>query len=226
MARTAAQLRDARSAPPRGRRGRPTADRVAAIDSAIKNAALEQFLAAGFEAASMDAIATAAQVSKGTLYARYPAKEPLFRAVLEAELEEWSRRASARDHLLTDELDVRLRHHARTFADVFTWPEFRRLGTLLDASAKVVPDLAREWDEYVTERSVQFLREDMAKAGGPGVDWEFYARLFLCAIAGWHRANRHGDAIDVDGLVAFSDKVIDVMLVAIANGVPRGDTTR
>lgn len=170
----------------------------------------------------MDAIATAAQVSKGTLYSRYPAKEPLFRAVLEAEIEEWSRRASARDHLLTDQLEARLRHHARTFADVFTWPEFERLGTLLEASAKVVPDLAHEWNDYLTKRSVQFLCDDMAKAGGPGVDWEFYARLFLCAIAGWHRAKRPGEPVDVDGLVAFSDKVIDVILVGIANGAPRG----
>lgn len=222
MTRPASQPRDTRSNPSRGRRGRPTADRVAAIDSAIKAAALEQFLAAGFEAASMDAIATAAQVSKGTLYSRYPAKEPLFRAVLEAEIEEWSRRASARDHLLTDQLEARLRHHARTFADVFTWPEFERLGTLLEASAKVVPDLAHEWNDYLTKRSVQFLCDDMAKAGGPGVDWEFYARLFLCAIAGWHRAKRPGEPVDVDGLVAFSDKVIDVILVGIANGAPRG----
>lgn len=226
MPRPASQPRNTRSGSLQGRRGRPTPDRVAAIDFAIRAAALEQFLDEGFEAASMDAIAAAAQVSKGTLYARYPAKEPLFRAVLESELEEWSRRASARDHLLTDEIEVRLRHHARTFADVFTWPEFQRIATLMDASAKVVPDLAREWDEYITERSVQFLRDDMAKAGGPGVDWEFYARLFLSAIAGWHRANRHGDAADVNGLVAFSDKMIEVMLIGIANGAPREGTTR
>ena len=52
------------------KKGRPTADQVLAIERAILNAAMERFLADGYNGASMDAIAIAVGVSKGTLYSR------------------------------------------------------------------------------------------------------------------------------------------------------------
>jgi TetR/AcrR family transcriptional regulator, mexJK operon transcriptional repressor len=61
------------------KRGRP---RDAAKDEVIIQAAGELFMERGYEAASMDAVALAAGVSKATIYARYPDKEALFRAVL------------------------------------------------------------------------------------------------------------------------------------------------
>src|ERR1051325_1024332 len=60
---------------PQPRVGRPTAERVEAIDRSILAAAREAFQAHGFEAASMEAIAAAANVSKSTLYSRYPAQD-------------------------------------------------------------------------------------------------------------------------------------------------------
>ena len=91
---------------PRRRSGRPTAERVAAIDAAIRDAAEQIFFDVGFEAANMDAIAAAADVSKGTLYARYRSKEALFRAVLEDLLEKLSARAGEQDHLLPENLQA------------------------------------------------------------------------------------------------------------------------
>jgi Bacterial regulatory proteins, tetR family len=52
------------------KKGRPTADQVLAIERAILNAAMERFLADGYNGASMDAIAIAVGVSKGALYSR------------------------------------------------------------------------------------------------------------------------------------------------------------
>lgn len=50
--------------------------------AAIINAAIEEFLAAGFDATSMDRVAARASVSKRTVYNHFPSKEALFAAIL------------------------------------------------------------------------------------------------------------------------------------------------
>ena len=50
--------------------------------SAIIDAAIEEFRAAGFEATSMDRIAARASASKRTVYNHFPSKEALFAAIL------------------------------------------------------------------------------------------------------------------------------------------------
>ncbi|MDE1179930.1 TetR/AcrR family transcriptional regulator [Paraburkholderia sp.] len=49
---------------------------------AVIAAAIEEFLAAGFDATSMDRIAARANVSKRTVYNHFPSKEALFAAIL------------------------------------------------------------------------------------------------------------------------------------------------
>jgi TetR/AcrR family transcriptional regulator, regulator of autoinduction and epiphytic fitness len=49
---------------------------------AIVGAAIEEFLAAGYDATSMDRIAASANVSKRTVYNHFPSKEALFAAIL------------------------------------------------------------------------------------------------------------------------------------------------
>ena len=70
----------------------------------ILAAAKRAFLAAGFGAVSMDAIAREAGVSKATVYAHFAGKEELFGAVIGRECERYFARVSA-DEL--DPLDVR-----------------------------------------------------------------------------------------------------------------------
>lgn len=55
--------------------------------AAVLAGARSVFLANGFSAATTDTIQQAAGVSKATVYARYPTKEALFKAVIEAECE-------------------------------------------------------------------------------------------------------------------------------------------
>ncbi|MCG5076866.1 TetR/AcrR family transcriptional regulator [Paraburkholderia tagetis] len=50
--------------------------------AAILEAAIEEFLAAGYDATSMDRIAARASVSKRTVYNHFPSKEALFEAIL------------------------------------------------------------------------------------------------------------------------------------------------
>jgi TetR/AcrR family transcriptional regulator of autoinduction and epiphytic fitness len=50
--------------------------------AAIIDAAIQEFLAAGFDATSMDRVAARAGVSKRTVYNHFPSKEALFAAIL------------------------------------------------------------------------------------------------------------------------------------------------
>lgn len=50
--------------------------------AAIVDAAIREFLAAGYDATSMDRIAACAEVSKRTVYNHFPSKEALFAAIL------------------------------------------------------------------------------------------------------------------------------------------------
>ncbi len=59
----------------------PSDDKAAAVLGGARSV----FLAHGFSAATTDMIQQAAGVSKATVYARYPTKEALFNAVIEAE---------------------------------------------------------------------------------------------------------------------------------------------
>ena len=50
--------------------------------AAVISAAIEEFLAAGFDATSMDRVAARAGVSKRTVYNHFPSKEALFAAIM------------------------------------------------------------------------------------------------------------------------------------------------
>jgi AcrR family transcriptional regulator len=64
------------------RPGRPTRAAAAELEDRLRRAAFETFLANGFDGTTMEAVATAAGISKRTLYAKYPDKRALFATVL------------------------------------------------------------------------------------------------------------------------------------------------
>jgi len=64
-------------------RGRPSASAAESKHRAILEAAVEEFVRAGFRGASMREIAAKADVSTRTLYNRYPDKHSLFEGCLE-----------------------------------------------------------------------------------------------------------------------------------------------
>jgi len=201
-----------------GPRGRPTAERAAAIDEIIHSSALDQFLTHGFEAASMDAIAAAARVSKGTLYARYENKEALFIAVLQGEREKLGQRASAYNHLIPDDLEGRLRHHARTLIRTAQNPVYKGVLQLVEANAATFPDLPRLWNEVGTQGYLRLLADSMAAVASPAqrsIDWDFVANLFLHAISGWLRTQAALGAFDEQRAISYSEQVIAVVMAWI-----------
>lgn len=201
-----------------GRRGRPTAERAAEIEEVIHTAALDQFLAHGFEAASMDAIAAAAAVSKGTLYARYENKEALFLSVLQGEREKLGQRASAYNHLLPDDLEGRLRHHAQTLIRTAQSPVYKGVMQLVEANASTFPDLPRLWGETGAQGYLQLLAENMSAVAPPAqrpVDWDFVANLYLHALSGWMRTQAAMNLFDEKRAIEHSERVIAVVMTWI-----------
>ena len=68
------------------RGGRPSLERAGEVEERILDAAQKVFVKRGFEGASVDEIAQTARAGKPTIYARYPGKEALFRAVIERQV--------------------------------------------------------------------------------------------------------------------------------------------
>ena len=71
---------------PRRPRGRPRAEDLEALEARLLATARQAFVMSGYGAASMNAIAKTAAVSKNTLYARFPSKAALFRAIVEQQI--------------------------------------------------------------------------------------------------------------------------------------------
>lgn len=200
------------------RRGRPTAQRVAEIDADILSAAREIFLKSGYEAATMEAVTERADISKGTLYARYEGKASLFRAVLQERLKYWATVAGEKDHLLPADMTGRLHHHARTLRRMMEWPEYRDITRLIDSARHNFPEAALFWQEAATRKFTLFLARDMAGASGeqPGsdTDWTFLAELFLHGFTGWYRTHSAVRAVDEEEMTQFTEKLIGTILIA------------
>lgn len=92
--------------------GRPSVDRVEAINDAMLAAAREELRRLGYEGARMEAIAAAAGVSKTTLYDRYPTKEALLQAVIADRVAAWSEDSEPSEPI-PQELCARLKYRAR-----------------------------------------------------------------------------------------------------------------
>lgn len=216
----AAVRRPAKQAPVQHepRRGRPSAARAEVIDRAILAVARDQFLRDGFDAVAMEQVAADARVSKGTLYARHPSKEALFEAVIADSIRIWSTRAAAHDDLLTEDIEQRLRHHARTIARAMLDPEVHAIQRLVYSVAPRFPRMAAALHDRGYRYIVGILTNDIARAGAeggrPARDPEGVAQLIVTAMSGYdlqQAANAQMNTIE-----AFGDRIVDLVMAARA----------
>src|SRR3954464_5032754 len=96
----------------------------------VLRAARRAFLASGFGAVSMDAIAREAGVSKATVYAHYHSKEELFGAVV-ADLSERRFHGFSAEALDPGDIDASLLTIATRFLDLVLSPEAIALNRIL-----------------------------------------------------------------------------------------------
>ena len=108
---------------------------------AILRAAREIFLEQGYAAASMDAVAAAASVSKATIYAHFDNKRALFEAIIRARCERDL--GEAQLPAATADLDIRagLEAIARRFLDLVLSPEALAMYRIIIAEAPRQPEI-------------------------------------------------------------------------------------
>ena len=123
------------------RRGRPTLEDSALLDERILEEAAKVFLEKGFARAKMDEIASRAEITKQTVYARFPSKSALFSAlasrfsgiVFRPQQVAADSKRSPRDFLV---------QFAREVVAVLRDPKLQRLFVVLAAESRAFPDLA------------------------------------------------------------------------------------
>ncbi len=156
------------------RRGRP---RHAAVRKAIVDATLELLAERGFQAATMDEIATRAGVGKNTIYRRWDSKEELIADAirdLTAEL----------DVQEDDEVYARLLARIRDFMHVFAHPLLGRLLPGLLGELERNPVFASAYVERIVtpryERIITLLQEAVDSGDlAEGTDPEVVADLLI-----------------------------------------------
>ena len=119
--------------------GRPTAKAAAALETTILDAATVSFLAGGYAATTIEAIARTCRVAKRTIYARWTGKPALFRAVLERLMARWL--SASGEWPEADSLAAALNQAAARILAVALTPEAIALNRLLIAESGRFPEL-------------------------------------------------------------------------------------
>jgi AcrR family transcriptional regulator len=131
--------------------GRPTHDESARLSDRILDVARGLFIAQGFEATSIEQIASAAHVAKRTVYSRFDGKEGVFDGVIKRHID--------RNLLEMDELDLdghmleeRLRRLSVLLLEHVLDPQSVELDRAITAEALKFPNLARLYREHGAPR--------------------------------------------------------------------------
>jgi len=198
---------------------RPTRAEAQAIHQAILAAAWDEFLARGFTGARMDAIATAANVTRVSLYGRFPTKKALFREIAEQHFTNWTAARYIWDPT-EGTLPQRLRTGARVLAAAIGAPEARTYRQLLNSAFHGYP----EFPALAHQRGYLPLRDDFIKAivtspEGRRVTPQAAAEIaefLIAAINGWVGIEASSGNLTQERAMAFVDRVVDMALVQAA----------
>jgi TetR/AcrR family transcriptional regulator, mexJK operon transcriptional repressor len=160
---------------------------LAKKEASILEAAKKSFLARGYGAVSMDAIAREAGVSKATVYAHFAGKEELFGAVIGDECERRFAAFSAR------ELDARdpassLRILAHRFLDLILSPDALALQRIILGEVTRFPILGDVFWRSGPERNLAQIEAFMKRAAAAGTllfeDARLAAEQFIGLVRG------------------------------------------
>lgn len=179
-------------AEPRRARGRPRAEDLAELEASLVRVARERFTANGYGATSMNAVAKAARVSKGTLYARFPSKADLFRAIIEEQIQ---RSSGGVRHLgpKPKTLEAMLRAFAERALQDSLQGEIVQLNRLIYSEAERFPELGEAaWarSRVGVQQVSEIIREYAAKEGVSCREPEAAAEMFTTLLRGFY-----GDAM-------------------------------
>jgi TetR/AcrR family transcriptional regulator, regulator of autoinduction and epiphytic fitness len=164
----------------------------------ILRGAMEEFLARGYAAASMDRVAAAAGVSKATVYSHFADKETLFTTLVETMARERFQSVRA---MLDERKEPRLAiRHLLTMVmeDCCGNKEFHNFKRVLVGESGRFPELAKTFVEHLSKPGVEALAEyfrDNPAFNFP--DPEATARIMIGSVVDFAMLQKimHGDSI-------------------------------
>lgn len=200
--------------------GRPTRLQKQAIDSAILDAARSCFLSRGFEQTTIEWIASAARVSKATIYVRYPNKVAILRAVLQERLRTWGEETANTDWMLGDTLERRLVHYGRVILAQSRNREVRSFLKLMRSSWGGAQDVAAEMLVFLQAPMLDQLTRDIRMFSRTNDlspdDAQFVARLFLGMLGVIDREHQTTMPIEQDFIDAKVRQAVAVLMLGQA----------
>lgn len=131
--------------------------REAAKTAQILEGAMGEFLARGYAAASMDRIATAAGVSKATIYSHFADKETLFKALVEQMARKRMQSVLGQLNPALDPRAALKDLFARAIEDCCDSREFQDFKRMLVGESGRFPELAKTFVEHLTKPGVETL---------------------------------------------------------------------
>jgi TetR/AcrR family transcriptional repressor of mexJK operon len=170
-------------------RGRPRAEDLEALEARLLSAARQAFVTNGYGAASMNAIAKVASVSKNTLYARFSSKADLFRAIVQRQI------AFAQSELIPvslnseDPLDKRLRDYLNVALRRSTVREVLEVNRLTISESPQFPELgeaALARFQIGIRHVAQLIEHGARHDGVPCRNATVAAEMLLSTAYGWY----------------------------------------
>jgi AcrR family transcriptional regulator len=167
---------------------RPASSKPASTARHITASARDVFLTEGYEAASMDAIARQADVSKATLYAHFASKETLFTAVMEEQKEEY---AAQLDLIANDRSGDLAQQLTRAGINLLTYmlsDAKKRMFRVIFSEGSRIPEICQNFIRTTRQHSHARFTEIFRHGTLPGrfseAECEEAARLFIAMLRG------------------------------------------
>jgi AcrR family transcriptional regulator len=164
--------------------GRPRQSQAGEAERRLLDAALQRFLACGFEGTSCEDITRAAGASKATLYARYANKEALFEAVVRRHVATLQTPAETIPDL---PLRGRLRHVGQGILEHALQPETLAMMRLVIATSNRTPLLAAEVNRIGWEGGFTRVRSAIMASTDHPTDPDALARQFIDLVFAPHQ---------------------------------------
>lgn len=197
-------------------------------NEAILTAAFDVFEEKGLRGATMLDVATAAKVSKETLYARFDNKEGLFYALLA-----WgSQKASVDLEVLTEELESdpagALENYAVACLVKMMQAESIEVYRIVVSEARRMPEIARVFDEFTCQAATKMLDSVVDALQSKGLAQVADRGAFAEAFIGLLRGNLHHNVVlgilpspSEDEVADYARRAMKMLLAVFAPTEPR-----
>jgi TetR/AcrR family transcriptional regulator, mexJK operon transcriptional repressor len=139
--------------------GRPTASQARERERELLEVAFDLFCERGFDGTTIEAITTACNMAKRTVYARFEDKTALFRVALHHAIEQWSIPIEQLHAEEDEDFEASLLRISRILVRNMTSPAGQRLWRITNAEAHRIPDVGMEALKDGTDAVLTFLTD-------------------------------------------------------------------